>query len=143
MKIKTEIISGNIILFRADGTSFGISATLKETFENVSLNNSIEDSKFWRDSTSTEIYHLVSRIVKDKEKEDLMIDFTKPAKEHHEMKHSEMTLRDYFAAETLNVLMPKQTMDVSDEASKLFFNRVARSSYLMADAMIKERNKSK
>ena len=52
-----------------------------------------------------------------------------------------MTLRDYFATAALNVLNPEVGMGWLEEAIKRQARELARASYSIADAMLKEREK--
>lgn len=63
----------------------------------------------------------------------------------------DMTLRDYFAAQTLSVVLKKWTDDAKDDGMLSLLEEdgtftefaicIAEEVYAMADAMLKERNK--
>ena len=62
----------------------------------------------------------------------------------YEIEHNGMTLRDYFAAKAMQVVMPSviaelQRKSYSDEKTKLLKNTSAEACYGMADAMMKAR----
>lgn len=50
-----------------------------------------------------------------------------------------MTLRDYFAAKAMQGLM-SDTSSLEGELGKVFYVEIAKASYLIADAMIKQRD---